>query len=171
MTQPQPKGPNRQADDGVEFAWRVHSALDTWTGKVDSKASISLAIEIAVIGFVITLSTKDGPLVGLTGSDLCFYRIALGFLVLSVLLSMLAVVPQLNRRQAKKNWRSGMVYFGHLRHWDPKELEKALEAPAKRQLADQLVAMSRIAWRKHAWLQWSLISLVVGAALLLAAGT
>src|SRR3954454_8490903 len=41
---------------GLDFAWRVHGALDAWTGKVDTKASITLAIESAVLGFVLTLS-------------------------------------------------------------------------------------------------------------------
>ena len=48
--------------DGAEFAWKVHDALDSWTAKVDIKASIVLAIEAALAGFVITLSEKGGRL-------------------------------------------------------------------------------------------------------------
>lgn len=157
---------------GVEFAWRVHSALDTWTGKVDTKASIALAIEVAVLGFVITLSEEDRPLAGLSGGDLNLYNIGLVFLVLSVLLSMFVVAPQLSRWKTRQNWRSNMIYFGHLRFWKPRELAKALstEQPYEEQLAQQLVQMSKIAWRKHSLLQGSLICLVVGAVLLLLAG-
>jgi len=39
------------------------------------------------------------------------------------------------------------------------------------QLARQLVEMSKIAWRKHAWLQWSLGFLLFGVALLVWAGS
>lgn len=161
---------NRGTDqDGLEFAWRVHAALDSWTGKVDTKASIALAIESAVFGFVVTLSGKNGRLTSLNGSRLDWYRVGLGFLLFSILASLAVVLPQLNRWKSCRNWRGNMVYFGHLRHWDPKKLAKALvqDQPYEEQLARQLVAMSKIAWRKHSWLQWSLCSLVIGSACLL----
>lgn len=62
-----------------------------------------------------------------------------------------------------------MIYFGHLRHWDPKELAKSMQTgvPEVAQQAEQLVAMAKIAWRKHAALQFSLIALVTGIGCLL----
>ena len=64
---------------GDAFAWKVHEALDSWTGKVDTKASIALAIEAAIAGFVITLSTNGGRLSGLRGyrSDLDHFGLVL----------------------------------------------------------------------------------------------
>ena len=74
---------------------------------------------------------------------------------------------------AKRNWSSNMIYFGHLRRWNPENLATALAkgTPNVSQLARQLVTMSKLAWRKHAWLQWSLLGLVVGSGLLAFAGS
>lgn len=154
---------------GIEFGWRVHAALDSWTGKVDTKASIALAIESAIFGFVVTLSQTGEQFASLSGSDLTWYRVGVGFLLLSLLLSLFVVMPQLNRREAKRIWRSNMIYFGHLRHWDPQDLAAALaqHQPVEAQLAQQLVAMSKIAWRKHSRLQLSLVSLLIGGVVLL----
>lgn len=157
---------------GLEFAWRVHNALDSWTGKVDTKASITLAIETAILGFIVSLSSRDGPLTALRGNDLWLFRIGISLVSVSILLALSVVVPQLNRRQAKKDWEDNMIYFGHLRHWDVDKLVAALFNADihPRQLARQLIQMSRIAWRKHVWLQWSLGALVVGASFIAAAG-
>jgi Family of unknown function (DUF5706) len=153
----------------TDFAWRVHAALDSWTGKVDTKASIALAIESAVFGFVVTLTKRGEQFTGLDGSDLTLFRIGSGFLLLAILLSLLVVAPQLNRRESKRIWSSNMIYFGHLRRWDPVELAKTLatQQPYGEQLARQLVTMAKIAWRKHACLQYSLACLVLGAGCLL----
>jgi hypothetical protein len=151
-------------NEALEFAWRVHSALDSWTAKVDTKASIVLALEAAVLGFIITLSSKDGPLAALDGGDVLLYRVGLTLVGLGVLFALGVVVPQLGRRKAKRVWERNTIYFGHLRHWDPEKLAGVLvrDMPRERQLAEQLVEMSKIAWRKHAWLQWSLIAFVGG---------
>lgn len=154
---------------GVDFGWRVHAALDSWTGKVDTKASIALAIESAVFGFVVTLTKRGEQFTSLHGSDLVVFRIGSGFLLVAIFLSLLVVAPQLNRRQAKQIWSSNMIYFGHLRHWDPKKLAQALDTdqPYGEQLARQLVTMAKIAWRKHALLQYSLACLVLGGGCLI----
>lgn len=159
----------RDSDDGLSFAWRVHDALDSWTGKVDTKASIALALESAVLGFVITLSEKGGHFATLHGSKLILYRVGFGLLIVSIITSLAVVFPQLARYKARRNWRSNMIFFGHLRHWNAKELAAALadDPPELEQVARQLVQMSRIAWRKHAWLQWSLFALAVGSGCLL----
>jgi len=164
---------NHEPSDGVDFAWKVHDALDSWTAKVDTKASIVLAIEAALVGFVITLSTKGGRLSGLHGYRVNLDRVGLGLVAASVLLSLAVVMPQLGRRKAKRNWSSNSIYFGHLRRWDPTKLSAALEKGETtiQQLALQLVTMSKVNWRKHAWLQWSLLCLVVGSGLLAWAGS
>jgi L-lactate permease len=157
---------------GDDFAWRVHDALDSWTGKVDTKASIVLAIEAAIAGFVITLSTGHGRLSALHGYHTNLEIGGLVLLAASVLASLAVVMPQLGRHRAKQNWSSNMIYFGHLRRWEPEKLAESLsrDMHAKEQLARQLVDMSKITWRKHAWLQWSLVLLVIASALLVCAG-
>jgi hypothetical protein len=164
---------DHESSDGAEFAWKVHDALDSWTAKVDTKASIVLAIEAALAGFVITLSSKGGRLSALHGYRVNLDRFGLAFLTASVLLSLAVVWPQLGRRKAKGNWSSNMIYFGHLRRWDPDKLATALaeEALTIPQLARQLVTMSKINWRKHSWLQCSLLCLVVRTGLLAWAGS
>jgi hypothetical protein len=163
------KATEKDPHGGLDFAWRVHGALDSWTGKVDTKASITLAIESAILGFVLSLSKKGERLAGLDGASDVAYHIGVGCLVAAVLFALLVVMPQLNRRQARREWRNGMIYFGHLRHWKPADLANQLKAKQvyEEQLAAQLVAMSKIAWKKHAGLQWSVGFLILGAACLL----
>jgi hypothetical protein len=162
---------DRDPYGGLDFGWRVHGALDSWTGKVDTKASITLAIESATLGFVLTLSKKGERLADLDGLSSVSYHVGIGCLLAAVLFALLVVMPQLKRRQAKRDWRKGMIYFGHVRHWDPGELAGALKSEQvyEAQLATQLVAMSKIAWRKHALLQWSIGFLTAGALSLLLA--
>jgi hypothetical protein len=157
--------------DGIDFAWRVHEALDSWTGKVDTKASIALGIEIAVFGFVVTLSEKPNRLSALKGTDLTLLQAGLASVALSILLALAVVFPQIARLKSRRNWKSNMIFFGHLRRWQPAELAEALRQgpPEEEQLARQLVEMSKVAWRKHAWLQWSVVSFIAGSTCLLLA--
>lgn len=160
---------NKNSDSGLDFAWRVHDALDSWTGKVDVKASIALALESAVFGFVVALSEHGERFASLSGSRLNWYHIGVGLLLFSVATSLAVVFPQLRRCKSKREWRDNVIYFGHLRRWEPSELAARLRDSglAEEQLARQLVAMSKIAWRKHSWLQWSLFSLAAGSACLI----
>ena len=155
-----------------DYAWRVHAALDAWTGKVDTKASIALAIESAIVGFALSQSDEGKALAGLEEASRTWFHIGLGLLVVSIACALWVVFPRLRRGKAndEKEWRQNTIYFGHLRHWDPKELASTLgegKLPQEEQLAQQLVTMSQIAWSKHAWLQGSLVALALGACCLL----
>ena len=79
---------NKNSDSGLDFAWRVHDALDSWTGKVDVKASIALALESAVFGFVVALSEHGERFASLSGSRLNWYHIGVGLLLFSVATSL-----------------------------------------------------------------------------------
>ena len=162
---------SNKSGDRIEFAWRIHEALDSWTGKVDTKASIALGIEVAVFGFIVALSDKPGRLSGLKGADLTLFRIGLIFVIVSIVLSLAVIFPQIARLKSRRNWKSNMIFFGHLRHWQPTELAEALRKGPfeEEQLARQLVEMSKVAWRKHAWLQWSLFGFLAGSGCLLLA--
>lgn len=152
------------SNDAEEFAWRVHSALIDWTGKVDSKASFSLTIESAVLGGIVALSGSDSPLGKLrTCSELWLYRGGILFLALGVIAAVMAVIPQIRSRRTIVDWQNNIIYFGHLRHWNPNDLaEKLLNVDPITMLARQNVAMSKIAWRKHRLLQASLALAVLG---------
>lgn len=158
-------------EDGTDFAWRVHGALDSWTGKVDTKASIALAIESAALGFAISRSADEQAFANLSGLAEVSYTAGLVLLLAAIACALLVVLPRLNRRRLRHDWDNNMIYFGHLRRWSPLQLTSALEqgGPYLDQLARQLVVMAKVAWRKHVWLQASLICLVLGIACLLVA--
>lgn len=131
---------------------------------MDAKASIALAIEAAVAGLVALMATGDGELADASG--LAAWSLGAGVLLLaaSVVLSVLVVFPQLRGRATRGEYSNDVVYFGHLRLWEPQSLAARLAEDSGELdgLARQLVRMSKIAWRKHVWLQWSLALFVTG---------
>ncbi len=157
-----------ESNHATQHGWRVHGLLDNWTGKIDNKASIALAIESAAFAFAVTQTDAREQFAGLGGSSLCWFRVGLGLLLLSILFALIVVMPQLKHRASKKDWQTNTIYFGHLRHWEPADLVAAMSAgkTEPEQLARQMIAMSKIAWRKHVWLQVSLGAFAVGAAIL-----
>jgi hypothetical protein len=161
---------------GVETAWRLHEALSTWTGRVDTKASIVLTLEVTALGFVTALTDSNRMFSSVSGWQEVVFRISFVLLGWGILFAVAAVIPQLGGRAAKERWKSGFIYFGHLRRWDPKALERKLsglrDTDLRQALSLQLVVMSKIAWRKHRWLQVAVASgvaaglgfVIVGAA-------
>lgn len=157
----------------VELAWKIHSAIDAWTGKADLKASIMLPLETAALGFVASQSSRGHAFSNLTGWHLCLYWSGVVILGGATLAAGAVVFPRLNAREAKRRWKDNFIYFGHLRHWEEEALAAELRAAGPRQvdaLATQLVTMSKIAWRKHVCLQASVIGLMAAAACLVIAG-
>lgn len=142
---------------GVAFAWRVHEALSTWTGRVDTKASIVLTLQVAALGFVIALTDGDKLFASLSEWTQWAFGLGLVLLALGILCALGVVFPQISRRTVKRGSKEGLVFFGHLKHWKPKDLEKRLAtltaADMRDALSAQLVVMSKVAWRKHALLQ------------------
>lgn len=160
--------PVDEKDQGLDTAWRVHDALSTWTGRVDAKASIILTLEVAALGFVVTLTAKDRVFAELDGFREGAFLCGAVLLVIAILAAVGAVIPQLRPRKTDAAVSRGQfVYFGHLRHWQPGDLATHLGDLSSKQmkqvLADQLVAMAKIAWLKHRCLQVSVLSgLVAG---------
>jgi Family of unknown function (DUF5706) len=153
----------------VEFAWKAHAAIQGWTAGVDTKASIVLVIETAIAAAGATaLITSGGELSETAGLQLGLSIAAVTSLVLSVACALWVVFPRLNYRSLNK---PGFIYFGQLAQRTPGEIVTALSAFSDTdelsQLADQLAVTSRIAWRKHVWLQRSIALLALGAILLL----
>jgi hypothetical protein len=153
----------------IDLGWRDHSAITDWTAKVDAKASIVLAVELAIFAAFVTLSGRDRPLYGLHDIPLVALRAGLIVLLLAIAMAAFVVFPRLAARQAKRDWASNAIYFGHLRHWKPRELATFLQDLSLEEhlemLARQLVVTSRIAWKKHVWLQRSIVTAAVGSLL------
>jgi hypothetical protein len=164
MTHQSPTDESRKS--GIEFGWRTHSTITDWTAKVDSKASMVLSLGGVLLGFFVALSAAHRLFADLHGWRLAAERLGIGSVSLGVFLAALVVAPRLNRRQSKRIWRDHFVYFGHLRHWQPKDLKKRLEnLDADKELevlSLQLVATSKIAWFKHSLLQWAMFALLGG---------
>lgn len=155
----------------MESAWKIHAALVDWTGKVDQKASFALAVESAVVAAIITLSMDERALATLKSEALWFYRLGIIFLIAAIAYAMRAVTPQLRRSKLGGEWRDNFIFFGHLRRWNEPELTKALQQKdILPMLSQQLIKMSDIAWKKHRYLQRSLILTGLGAILFVVAG-
>ncbi len=150
-------------EEPLDFAWRVHDALNDWIGKVDFKASVILAVETGAAGLLVPLTASAGILHDLKGSRSGVFYAGLVLLALALLFAVLTVIPQLRRwksRRGGEEWKTNAIYFGHLRHWEVDKLVEHIESRASetRQLAQQQITMSKIAWRKHSSLQASIVA-------------
>ncbi len=159
---------------GVDFGWRAHQAVQEWTRSVDAKASIVLALETAVAAVAARELTKDtSPFASATGFKLALALAIAALLGVAVLAALSVVLPRLARRRTHKHSADGLIYFGHLRLRSEDDIAAALErlddSRVIRQFASQLSVTSRVAWRKHAFLQLSIACFVLGALGLVAA--
>lgn len=154
----------------IDLGWKRHVAINDWTSKVDSKASIVLSLEAAISAGIAALSAREQPLGSLDGSTLWWYRLGVGLVVIGVATAAFVVRPRLGSRAAKESYPSNTIYFGHLRHWKPTELAEHLDhlsaEDETRMLALQLIAMADIAWTKHRLLQLSLTVFPFGVLLM-----
>jgi hypothetical protein len=159
---PASAGTNENAS--VSTAWNIHSALADWTGKVDVKASIALSTELALVTAVVTALSSRFELIRPDGAfTLATLYLGVGLLMSGAFLAIAAVIPRLGRTgRPQRNF----VYFGSLRHWQAEELQVALrETDPLEMLSVQLVAMSRIVWRKHLLVLCSLTVSALGLTL------
>lgn len=155
----------------VEFGWRVHNALESWTGRADLKASILLAFQGGAFIFGITF--WDVLIKDVVRPWLQVALAATAVLVLAMVATAAVVVPVLGpRRRLREARPRSLVYFGHLRLWEPEDLARAMRDLTIRDetemLSAQLIAMSRLTWRKHRLIQLS-VALTVLALLLVTA--
>jgi hypothetical protein len=142
----------------AEFAWRVHSALEAWTAKVDMKASILLAFQGGA--FIFAATSRDVVLDGTDRRPAMVAALGAVMLVTATALAATAILPFLGSTRAHRAARvHEWIYFGHLRLWDPAELALRLSRltihDEVQALSAQLVRMSRLNWRKHRLLQGS----------------
>ena len=153
----------------VEFGWKVHAAQEAWTAKVDTKAAIFFTLQTALLAALIAAHARDRLLGQLTGWRHVLGDVSLALSSMSVLVAGAAVVPLLGRSaQHRRGHREHLIYFGHLRHWNPEDLAVRLQTltveDELQQLSRQLVELSRRNWMKHRRLQAAMTLAVVGAA-------
>jgi hypothetical protein len=155
-------------EDATRHAWQLQGTLAESTRTADAKASFALAIESAMLAAVVTLAGSDHGL-GISGA---FARTVLwagvALLAVSVVLAVLAVLPRHDREGHRRPaHRDDFVFYGHIRHLTPAELEESLrEHDPLPALSRQIVAMSRILWIKQRLVRQSLLVAVGGGALI-----
>nr|WP_240955684.1 Pycsar system effector family protein [Streptomyces thermoviolaceus] len=121
-----------------------------------------------MLAAVVTLAGSDHGL-GISGA---FARTVLwagvALLAVSVVLAVLAVLPRHDREGHRRPaHRDDFVFYGHIRHLTPAELEESLrEHDPLPALSRQIVAMSRILWIKQRLVRQSLLVAVGGGALI-----
>lgn len=128
-----------------------------WTGKVDAKASFSFGIQSFVLAAVVTLIADDKLF-----DDFAQWWVGLflfGILLLGAGVTVAAVVvaPLLRSRNLKAESKIDHIYFGHLRHVSPEELEARLrDRDILPVLSRQIARSAGIAWKKHRRVQASI---------------
>lgn len=153
--------------EAIETAWRIHTVIVDWTGKVDSKASFALAIESALLVAIVTLTADGRRLSDLSGvCENGFFWAGVACIIAAVIAAVFVVRPRLRQKSLKAEAPDNFIFFGHLKHWDAAEL--ATELPKRDMLpllTRQLVRMSEIAWEKHIAMQWSVLLAFIGSVL------
>lgn len=171
---PAPGANEQHFRDAIELAWRVHGAQEAWTAKVDIKASILLVLEGGSLFAILTANSQTGALRFFSGRPLVFEIAGVALLFLGTLCSAAAVFPMIGKSsQHRSDYRHHYIYFGHLRHRHPDDLQRKLTLSAGSDelamLSLQLIAMSRRNWLKHRLVQLSLVLAMVGVILICAA--
>jgi len=156
--------------DAIDNAWRIHGALGDWTGRADTKASFALTLEAAILAGVVTLTGPGHHLHGMHGElQLTLFWIGVAGLGSGALSAAQAVLPQIRRSDVGNEWANHFIYFGHVRRWKPDDLTTALkDRDILPMLSKQLIEMGKIAWRKHARVQRSMVLALIGVAALVA---
>lgn len=151
----------------TEFAWHVHRAQASWASNADVKASILLALEGGALcaalptfggrGLLIRPGGQPYPVAGALGTFA---------LLLAIGAAAIAIFPRLGQRDKDRDRTRQVIYFGDLRRWNAAELRIHIAGLAEGDeldmLSRQLTEMSRHNWRKHRWVQISLLLSLLG---------
>lgn len=146
--------------DVIDNAWKIHTAQVDWTGRVDAKASFAFGLESAAVVSVVALSVEGRIFSDLSEpAAVLLYVLGLFLILVGALFAVMVVIPQLKSEAAKRKARDNYIYFGHARHWDPGDLTEALkERELLPMISRQIVVMADIAWQKHRWVQFSMLT-------------
>ncbi|MEU3418626.1 Pycsar system effector family protein [Streptomyces murinus] len=158
------------SQEARETAWKVHDAVMDWTGKVDAKAAFALTLESAILAGVAAVAASDHRFARQGGAVGVLLWLGVALLVAGTALAVLVVTPRVRSKHVAAEASTNFVFFGHLQHWTPQDLEQALESQDPLpMLSRQLVVTSKIAWRKHVYVKWSFRLAAVGGLLVLSA--
>ena len=133
-----------------ELGWRVHDNAQGWVAQVDIKASATLAIEAVILGLAVALVSDPDSLQRMTIAARWVIGGGILALLASVVLSVLVLLPSTKSRESTTESR------GYLTNTLTKNDVEDIG------LASQIIEMSKIAWRKHVRLRWSLYFLITG---------
>jgi hypothetical protein len=161
------------AQEPRETAWRIHAAVGEWTARVDAKASFALTLESAALAGIVALSDNGHRFSHLHGYGVRGTLWAGALLILTgAVLAIFVVAPRLRSvKKLESEAPQNFIYFGHLQFWDPAALAQKLEQEDTLPiLSNQLVNMSKIAWRKHRFVQLSFLLAAIGGVLVFIAG-
>ncbi|MFI0943882.1 Pycsar system effector family protein [Streptomyces sp. NPDC021020] len=155
-------------EEAVATAWRLHSSLAEWTGRIDAKASFALTIESALLAGVGAASSTGRVFGGLSEwwarAELW---VGVVLLALSALAAVLAVLPREGPAHGVPPGPDDYLFYGDLHQWTPQNLAERLGlADPLTALTGQIVTMSAIIWAKHRLVRQSLLLAVAGAGLL-----
>jgi len=164
---PRPTNTGEPAEKrATEFAWRVHTAQQSWANTGDIKASILLAFEGGALYAILSAQAKDGFLAKLSGWHHVAEVIGVVLLLFGITAAAIAVFPRLGRAAKQRDNRHQPIYFGNLRHWNAAGLKDHLAGLKQDEeldaLSHQLAAMARSNWTKHRWVQVSLVLSLAG---------
>ena len=124
----------------LEVAWRAHAAQESWAGKVDTKASILLALNGLILGAMLSgRIQKDSFIQVLRGPWLTVLAVAVVLCAVAALLAAMVVFPVLSGR---RGGAEGTIFFGDLRRRDAvlgKVIKDRVDAAAE-QREDQHLA-------------------------------
>jgi hypothetical protein len=156
---------SEQGKINLESAWRAHAAQEGWAAKVDTKASIFLAVDGVVLSAVLTARRQEGShLASLDGWPDDVLTVALVLCGIGGVLAIMLVFPILGGRDPMRS--TGTIYFGDLRRRRVGELAQQLASLSLEdqftQVSQQLVAMAWRTWLKHRLLQAALTSALAG---------
>lgn len=145
-----------RGQDPADFAWRVHSAQEAWTAKVDVKASILMAAQMGLLVAGAAAYLSD-PMQAACSNWIYLYAAGMLVLLVGAGFAAAAIYPSLKTHPGDS---VDLIYFGHLRSKSEDEIVEALdnlgEGGEVRALARQLQAMACLNWAKHLKLRVSI---------------
>ncbi|GIH02261.1 hypothetical protein Rhe02_03280 [Rhizocola hellebori] len=147
----------------------THALMESWANRADLKASVLLTLQGGAL--VLSLSGYERLLQSRSPWPAKVGVVGVGLLLVATCLAALVIMPMLgSARRHVAQYRNHMIFFGHLRLWEPQALAGQLRSltAQERQVmtAHQLVSLSRINWRKYRMLQGSVLLTIVAVVIL-----
>lgn len=153
QTSPRPEFPRPESS----LSWRVHSAIDDWGARADWKASVLQAHQGG--GFVLSVTAFADR-----WSTLTVLTVSLLLLAMCASAAVLYPVAGSAGRRAREHGPD-LIAVGHLRRWTASALAAQLGAVKTEDeplmVSAQLIALSRLNWRKHRLVQISVVLMVL----------